>query len=162
MKRVKSQLTLFIHDFPVMTLDDIPLFSMLRGRLGYLNQRQQLVAQNIANADTPNYTPRDLTGYSFKAHMDGQTPPVGSSSIGGSAPHLLKTTTSGGGAQGIGGQGFREQRKPDSETTLDGNQVVLEDQMMKMSEARMDYDAAIGFYQKSLSLIRMAVRPPGK
>ena len=144
-----------------MTLDDIPLFSMLRGRLGYLNQRQQVVAQNIANADTPNYTPRDLSGFSFKAQLDKQGP-VGTSSIGGSAPHLLKTTTSAGGAQGPGGQGWRMQRKPDSETTLDGNQVVLEDQMMKMSEARMDYDAAIGFYQKSLSLIRMAVRPPGK
>ncbi len=161
MKRVKSRLTLFVHDLPVMNLDDIPLFSMLRSRLGYLNQRQQLVAQNIANADTPNYTPRDLSGFSFKAHMDSQGP-VATSSIGGSAPHLLKTTTSAGGAQGPGGLGWKEQRKPDSETTLDGNQVVLEDQMMKMSEARMDYDAAIGFYQKSLSLIRMAVRPPGK
>ena len=36
-----------------MGLDDIPLFSMLRSRLGYLNQRQQVVAQNIANTDTP-------------------------------------------------------------------------------------------------------------
>ena len=144
-----------------MTLDDIPLFSMLRGRLGYLNQRQQVVAQNIANADTPNYTPRDLTGFSFKAQLNQQAP-VGTSSIAGSAPHLLKTTTSAGGAQGPGGAGWKAQRKPDSETTLDGNQVVLEDQMMKMSEARMDYDAAIGFYTKSLSLIRMAVRPPGR
>ena len=142
-----------------MTLDDIPLFSMLRGRLGYLNQRQQVVAQNIANADTPNYTPRDLSGFSFKAQLDRQGP-VGTSSIGGSAPHLLKTTTS---AQGTAAsQGWKMQRKPDSETTLDGNQVVLEDQMMKMSEARMDYDAAIGFYTKSLNLIRMATRAPGK
>ena len=46
---------------------------------------------------------------------------------------------------------FKTVEAPESETTLDGNQVVLEDQMMKMTEARMDYDAAIGFYQKSLS-----------
>ena len=50
----------------------------------------------------------------------------------------------------------------DSETTLDGNKVVLEDQMAKMTEARMDYEAAIGFYQKSLEMLRMAARPPGK
>jgi flagellar basal-body rod protein FlgB len=143
-----------------MNLDDIPLFSMLRSRLGYLNQRQQVVAQNIANADTPSYVPRDLAGFSFKSHMANQTPPAGASSIGGSAPHMIKTTTSADGV--VGAQGWKMQRQPDSETTLDGNQVVLEDQMMKMSEARMDYDAAIGFYQKSLSLIRMAVRAPGK
>jgi flagellar basal-body rod protein FlgB len=142
-----------------MTLDDIPLFSMLRGRLSYLNQRQQVVAQNIANADTPNYTPRDLNGFSFQTHMANQ-PAVGSSSIGGSTPHMLKTATS---ADGVSpGKPWKVQRAPDSETTLDGNQVVLEDQMMKMSEARMNYDAAITFYQKSLGLIRMAVRPPGR
>ncbi len=50
----------------------------------------------------------------------------------------------------------------DSETTLDGNKVVLEDQMAKMTEARMDYEAAIGFYQKSLDMLRMAARAPGK
>jgi flagellar basal-body rod protein FlgB len=50
----------------------------------------------------------------------------------------------------------------DSETTLDGNGVVLEDQMIKMTETRMQYDAAIGFYQKSMALLRMAARPPGR
>ena len=34
--------------------------------------------------------------------------------------------------------------------------------MMKLSDARMNYDAAIGFYQKSLGLIRLAAKAPGK
>src|SRR4051812_14485421 len=121
-----------------MNIDDIPLFAMLRGRLGYLNQRQQVVAQNIANADTPDYTPRDLKGFSFKSHLNAQTAAVGTSSIGsidaGSAPHMLKTATSGGPSSA-----FKPVDAPDSETTLDGNQVVLEEQMMKMSDARMNY-----------------------
>jgi flagellar basal-body rod protein FlgB len=33
--------------------------------------------------------------------------------------------------------------------------------MMKMSDARMNYDAAVGFYQKSLDLLRLATRKPG-
>ena len=61
-----------------------------------------------------------------------------------------------------GGGVYRSVKGVDSETTLDGNSVVLEDQMIKMSEARMQYDAAIGFYQKSMALIRMAARPPGR
>jgi flagellar basal-body rod protein FlgB len=146
-----------------MNLDDIPLFSMLRGRLGYLNQRQQVLAQNIANADTPDYTPRDLNGFSFKSHLGAQTAAVGTSSIGtigtiaGSAPHLLKTSSSAGASAN-----FKPPNAPDSETTLDGNRVVLEEQMMKMTDARMSYDAAISFYQKSLGLLRMATRPPGR
>ncbi|MDB5494179.1 MAG: flgB, partial [Phenylobacterium sp.] len=49
----------------------------------------------------------------------------------------------------------------DTETRLDGNSVVLEDEMMKMAQARTDYDAAITFYEKSLALIRLAARAPG-
>jgi flagellar basal-body rod protein FlgB len=40
--------------------------------------------------------------------------------------------------------------------------VVLEEEMMRMTEARMDFDAAIGFYQKSMNLIRLATRRPGQ
>ena len=50
----------------------------------------------------------------------------------------------------------------DSETTLNGNAVVLEEQMLKLADARMNYDAAIGFYQKSLGLLKLAARAPGR
>ena len=39
--------------------------------------------------------------------------------------------------------------------------MVVEEQMLKMAESRMAYDAAIGFYQKSMQMIRMAARKPG-
>jgi flagellar basal-body rod protein FlgB len=60
------------------------------------------------------------------------------------------------------GQAWKTQPTPDSEARLDGNQVVLEEQMMKMAKARGDYEAAITFYQKSLSLIQLALKAPGK
>jgi flagellar basal-body rod protein FlgB len=59
------------------------------------------------------------------------------------------------------GTTFRSSTADDSETTLDGNSVDLEDQMIKLTDARTQYDAAIGFYQKSLGLLRMAARRPG-
>jgi flagellar basal-body rod protein FlgB len=34
--------------------------------------------------------------------------------------------------------------------------------MMKLTDSRMNYDAAISFYQKSLGLLTMASRAPGK
>jgi flagellar basal-body rod protein FlgB len=60
------------------------------------------------------------------------------------------------------GSGFKTVKSPDSETTLNGNSVVLEDEMIKMSDARMNYDAAITFYQKSLNILRLAAKPPGR
>ena len=52
--------------------DDIPLFAMLKSRMGYLSQRQKVIAQNVANADTPGYRPSDLKPYSFQASLMNQ------------------------------------------------------------------------------------------
>jgi len=137
-----------------MTLDDMPLLATLKSRMSYLSQRQTLIAQNVANSDTPGYTPRDLKP--FMVVQQGLAPggvaavaPVQTSPM-----HLsgtLPTPT----------PGARPMDTPDSETTLNGNSVVLEEEMMKLSQSRMDYDTAVSFYQKSLSLIQTALRKPG-
>ena len=56
---------------------------------------------------------------------------------------------------------FTDANAPDSEIRLDGNHVVLEEQMMKVNEAQGDYTAAIGFYQQSLSMLKAAIHKPG-
>ena len=136
-----------------MDLSQIPLFQMLRGRLTYLSDRQKVIAENVANADTPGYAPHELKPFSFQAQMQAQA--ASASGMATTQPgHMLpphaKSTRS-----------ARPVVAKDSETTLDGNSVVLEEEMLKMGQARMDYDAAISFYQKSLNLIRLAARAPG-
>ena len=140
-----------------MDISGIPLFAMLRQRLGYLGERQRVIAQNVANADTPGYAPRDLKAFTFTAQVQSA---AGMSMV---QPAQTSVAHMPGGFKRLGGGGtFRAVSTADSETTLDGNGVVLEDQMIKMAEARMQYDAAIGFYQKSMALLRMASRPPGR
>lgn len=140
--------------FGGMDLANIPLFAMLRGRLGYLAERQRVIAENVANASTPGYAPQDLKPFSFQAQMQAQAP-GGSSSLSVTQPgHMLpphaKAATP-----------AKLVVSKDTETRLDGNSVVLEDEMLKMGQARTDYDAAITFYEKSLALIRLAARAPG-
>ena len=150
-----------------MNLDEIPLFSMLRGRMSYLAERQRVIAENVANADTPGYKPRDMKPFSFESQLGG-----GQGGGFGGGPGMLAPTQSQSGhmsipampAFGSSGSGANSNtvKSADSETTLDGNGVVLEEEMMKMTEARMDYDAAVSFYQKALGLLRMAARAPGR
>ncbi|NEX94591.1 flagellar basal body rod protein FlgB [Caulobacter sp. 17J65-9] len=142
-----------------MRLDDIPLFSMLKGRLGYLNERQRLVSENVANADTPGYVPRDLKAYSFSAALAKET---GGASLAGAGEGGLAMTQAGHMTTESRPMRNSPVLSRDSETTLDGNAVVLEEQMVKMAESRMAYDAAIGFYQKSMNMLRMAARAPGR
>jgi len=147
--------------FP-MNLAEIPLFSMLRGRLGYLSERQKVIAQNVANAETPGYVSQDLKPFGFQAQMQAQ----GGVGGGPSGPTRMAATQAGHmtpkSERRGAGAAFKPVAAPGSETTLNGNAVVLEEEMMRMSDARMNYDAAIGFYQKSLNILRMAARSPGR
>lgn len=139
-----------------MNLADIPLFSMLRGRLGYLAERQKVIAQNVANTDTARYVPQDLQPYSFDARVQMQRAGQAGTMAATQPGHILPKNE----RRGPNGP-IKTVRSPDSETTLNGNAVVLEEEMIKMADARMNYDAAITFYQKSLGLLRLATKKPG-
>lgn len=131
-----------------MTLDQIPLLSMLKAKMGYDAKRQTVIAQNVANSETPGYSPKDLQAFSFAAAVQ-----QGSSVARTQAGHLSGVTHA--------SAPLTPQDAPDAEAKLDGNRVVLEEQMMKMSDARTDYDAAISLYQQSMTMLRTAARRPG-
>lgn len=134
-----------------MNLAEIPLFQMLKGRLGYLSERQKVISANVANTDTPRYAAVDLKPFSFDAKVQMHQAGAMAATQPGHIQPPGKTQAQ-----------WKPKKSPDSETTLDGNSVVLEEEMIKMSDSRMQYDAAIGFYQKSLNLLRLAARPPGR
>ena len=113
--------------------------------------RMRVIAENIANADTPGYVGRDLSQPAdFAAALQG-----------GGGVRMVRTSAMHIAPAGAAAR-FEATSAPDSETTLDGNSVVVEEQMLKMAESRMAYDAAIGLYQKSMQMLRMAARPPGR
>jgi flagellar basal-body rod protein FlgB len=142
-----------------MDLNQIPLFAALKGKLSHTVERQKLIAANVANADVPNYAPKDLKPFAFSQalQMAGSSssimPPMAMTSPGHMEIPALAAIPTTGTNESVA--------SPDSEIRLDGNHVVLEEQMVKMSEARMDYDAAIGFYQQSMGLLKMAISKPG-
>jgi flagellar basal-body rod protein FlgB len=50
----------------------------------------------------------------------------------------------------------------DTETTIDGNAVILEEEMARAAETRMSFETGIALYQKGLELVRLASRAPGR
>jgi flagellar basal-body rod protein FlgB len=149
---------------PIMSAGDIPILQMLKSRLGYLSDRQRVIAENVANADTPSYAARDLKPFSFQAHVQAASG-MAAQGVGVAAPGMMAVTQPGHMQPKSAGKGlaatFKVAKSPDSEETLDGNGVVLEDEMVKLTNARMDYDAAVGLYQQSLSMLKTAIRKPG-
>jgi flagellar basal-body rod protein FlgB len=137
-----------------MNPTDLNVLDTLRTMLGFHNARQRVIAENVANANTPGFTPSDVSQSQFERVLAGQVQ-TGSG---------LRTTDPrhyGGASNGISDQ-FNPERAPDSETTANGNSVVIEEQMVRANENRMRFETALSLYQKSLGLIRMAARPPGQ
>ena len=52
-----------------MDLSQIPLFAALSKRMSWLADRQAVLAQNVANADTPGYAARDLREPDFRKYL---------------------------------------------------------------------------------------------
>lgn len=120
------------------------LFAGLAGRLQFLAARTNLIAENIANADTPGYSAHDLRPVDFKRLADA-------AALKTSDPRHISSARPATGA-------YKAVSSPDGEASLNGNDVSVETQMMKLSETRMDYQLASSVYRKGVELIRLAAR----
>ncbi len=129
-----------------MDLHSIPLFKALTRHMTWLNQRQQVLAENIANASTPGYRPRDLQPPSFAALL-GQR-----------ATTRLEVTHQGHiGPAGGGAPWARKSADGAAQATPSGNSVVLETELMKIAQTRMNHDITAGLYRKHLDIFRMVL-----
>lgn len=132
-----------------MDLRKIPLFDMMARRLAWLGQRQQVLATNIANADTPDYKPRDVKPLDFAQMARGAMAPLQPVST--HAAHLP------GRPQAPGSTPLQKDRDP-IETTISGNAVTIEEQLMKANQNATDYELTTNLYRKHLAMFREAVR----
>jgi flagellar basal-body rod protein FlgB len=106
---------------------------------------------------TPGFVPRDVDQDAFAATLERM---AGQGNAAAARPALAVTQAGHMAPAGSSHVGVVATRTPDSETTLDGNSVVVEEQMMKIAETRTDFETMVGLYQKSLGLLRLATRSP--
>lgn len=134
---------------------DTSLFSLITKRMSWLSQRQKVLAQNIANADTPGYAPRDLKPFAFRRILRGES----------AGPRAQVRQTDGAHLAGRprAADAAEESRQRQTyETSLSGNSVVIEEQMMKVAETQAEYQLATGLYRKHLAMIKSALGRPAQ
>jgi flagellar basal-body rod protein FlgB len=131
-----------------MGLMDMPVFTALTDKMRWHQARQGLLAENVANAETPGFKGRDLAQYDFADRNGG----FSSATVTTSATQPMHFSVSSG-----EGSAFGAQRMANFEITPEGNGVTLEDEMMKVTTNMMDYQAATSLYQKSIKIIRTAL-----
>jgi len=131
-----------------MAISDLPIFSMLRTRMEWHQERQRVLSENVANADTPNFKPSDLTPPDFN-QANRRLASLNLSRT--DASHIV-----GGGGSGGGGR-FDANHPGGAEVRPAGNAVSLEDEMLKVAGNQMDYQAATALYTRGLGLIKTAL-----
>jgi flagellar basal-body rod protein FlgB len=122
----------------------------MTAKMGYLDHRQKVLAQNIANADTPGYQAHDLTKVDFGVMLKNIT-----------GDHLaMNPVNTQAGHMSPGGNidnaKDREQRMT-YEVAPAGNAVSLEEQMINASRNTVDYNLMTTLYQKNVNMIRTAL-----
>ena len=128
-----------------MQIGGLSLFTALTDKMRWHQARQGVLAENVANADTPNYVERDLEAFSFGDQLKSTATLTTSTTN----PMHISASSSGLGA-------FGDESSP-FEITPSGNGVTLEDEMMKVSGNDMDYQAVTALYTRSMRLLRTAL-----
>ncbi len=132
-----------------MTTQNLGLFQALNAKMNYLDQRQKVLAQNIANANTPNYRPKDLTKVDFGTVLKGVTSDNGIRPETTSAMHMPSPS-------GIDDPDSRKMKKT-YDVAPTGNAVILEEQMVNTSQTMTDFNLMTSLYQKNINMIRISL-----
>ena len=124
-----------------MSNDGISLFDLAEQRLGWLDRRQGVLAQNIANANTPGYVPKDLQPFA-------QT-------LAQAMPELAMTNPAH--LRGPAALGRTDPRQRPAEKAPDGNAISVEDQLTKVADTDGAQALVTNLYHKYLGLFRIVI-----
>lgn len=122
--------------------DRIETLRMAGSLTAHATERQKLIAQNVANADTPGFRARDLAGFAetYRSRV--------SIEMRGTRPGHL-TGNSWGGAERIEDTG--------GEPAPNGNTVSLEEEMIRVAATRREFDMSLAVTRSAMSLIRTSL-----
>jgi flagellar basal-body rod protein FlgB len=124
-----------------MDKNGIAVFDLAERRLAWTEQRQALLARNVANASTPSFQPQDLTPFAATLAQSSAEPVR-------TDPHHLAGT--------LGGP-LQPAHQTPAARAPDGNTVVLDEQLIKVAETDNAQALTTAIYQKYMGMFSMAL-----
>lgn len=126
-----------------------PLMEGIATALKHLNERQRVLAGNVANVDTPGFKAQDVERPDFSSLVGQSTGDI-------AKPQVVATAE----MRRLGVSQSVVSVQPDrdiSEVKPDGNNVTLEDQLLKLGGVQADYNALTNIYRKNMQLMKLAL-----
>ena len=122
---------------------NLTIFKVSHAMAVHAANRQAMLAQNMANVDTPGYVARDLPSFQSQFDNNVSEPGIRGTRVG----HL-------GVAQGFAGEAVT---RPNQSTSPNGNGVSVEEEMLKAVDAKRQHDRALAIYKSALSVVRTSL-----
>lgn len=123
--------------------ENLDLFRMSHAMAVHAGQRQAIAAENVANADTPEFKARDIAPFSQIYMMDDAGMVLGQRAT--RVNHLHGA---------VDGQAAAPFTDPDGIEAPNGNTVSLEQEMLKSLNAKRQHDRALAIYRSSMNVLR--------
>ncbi|OQX18685.1 MAG: flagellar basal-body rod protein FlgB [Desulfobulbaceae bacterium A2] len=126
-----------------------PTMRLLTKVLDLRTENQQVIAANIANAETPNYSP---ARFDFADELQSAVEGSALKSVTTQPGHIpLQAAT----VEAVEG---KVSRSPDRTGIGDANGVNVDQEMLRLSENQILYEAAVQMLNKKLGLLKYVVR----
>ncbi len=143
-------------------MTDLALMNGIGAKMKYLNARQQVISQNISNADTPNYRPQDLAPVNFGKVLDKVIERSASKSGMAPAGVTLAQTNPGHMAFDDAKRTRLVTERVKLEVSPDKNAISLEEQSMKANEVQMNYNLMLNTYRANAEMLRTSITRNGR
>ena len=132
-----------------MEFNSVPIMQMMTKKMSWLSRRTEIIAQNVANSDTPRYQARDLKPVNFRDLVAREAGPHNAGPRLTHARHMTGISAT---------LPFDTEKTPDSyATSINGNDVSLEQQLTRLGQTQLSYQATTNLYRKHLDLFRIAI-----
>jgi flagellar basal-body rod protein FlgB len=141
----------------VFMIQDLPTFAALKERMRFLQTRQRVLAQNVANADTPGYRPRDIRQLGVDPATRGSDAARRLAGFTSYAPQAGMALTDARHIAPTGDSAANVTRGASFETRPSGNAVDLENEMLKVSQNQIDFQTAANIYQRGIATLKIAL-----
>lgn len=124
--------------------DNIEMIRMARALTAHAATRQQVIARNVANADTPGFKSYDVRPFS-ESYDQAETAPMRATR----SNHYAEASWSSTGSRVIEDKSV--------EAAPNGNSVSVEEEMFRIASNRREHEMSVSIYRSALSLMRTSL-----
>lgn len=139
-----------------MSMLNIPLFDAMGAKMTYLDRKNTVISENIANADMPGYRAKEMKTMDFGKVLD-RVMQDGTSKVKVDKVSMMTTDPKHLPLPGVSADAKTLQSRMTYEVAPNENSVIIEEQMVKANEVQMDYSLMTNLLRKNMGMLYTAL-----